>query len=136
MFKSFGMGVLLLATVSNAVADPRDYQDGSYRHTMHAGERLQIANARSWGPPPECASTGAKVVPTQRPAHGTLTMDRVTTVVPADHGDCAGHRVATERVFYKPSRNYQGEDYIAYNEIFGNGGTDRHVDEHIDVEQP
>ena len=52
MFRSLGMGVVFFATVSTAVADPGDYQDGNYRHTVHAGERLQIANAHSWGPAP------------------------------------------------------------------------------------
>ena len=128
-----GATLAFVATLSAAKSDDGDYQDASYHHAIRAGQSLQIANARSWGPPPDCRSTGARVVLTLRPAHGFLKTDRVMTTVPAERENCAGHPVATTRMFYTPAPDYQGPERIAYDEVVGNGGRTRHVEEDLDV---
>jgi hypothetical protein len=112
------------------MADPGDYDDGRYQHTVHAGERIWIGNARSWNP--ECQSTGGTFRITEPPAHGTLSQDKIMGTIPDGRDECSGRPAVLPRLFYTASRSYQGEDHVGYDVIFGNGGH-KHIDENITV---
>ena len=121
---------MLVTSVSASRADPGDYEDGSYQHTIPAGKRFQIGNARSWNP--ECQSTGGAFRITQGPSHGTLSQDRVMSAIPDGRGQCSGQPATATRLFYTPSARFSGQEHIGYDEIYGNGGH-RHVDEDLTI---
>ena len=118
----------LIAALAATAAYPAT--DGSYRHAVASGQRTQIGIERSWSE--TCESTGASITFTNRPQHGTVAMDRVSSKIPDRGEDCDGRQVMATKVFYTAQRGYQGPDHVRWDATYGNGQA-RHVEVELSV---
>lgn len=107
-------------------ATPVIAQQVSLTKTARSGAPLRLGYERAWDR--SCAAVAAQVSITQQPEHGTVSVARSTSTIPASTprsgptGPCAGRSVVGNEIVYRSQPGFHGPDRVSWSAAYGNGG--------------
>ena len=117
--------VLAALVLGSAVTGPALAQDLRVTRSVESGVPSVVAHERSWDR--DCRTLPVSVTVTRAPAHGTVTMEHASSVIPASTprmgstGRCAGKPVTGEQIAYRAHPGFRGTDTLAYSVAYGGG---------------
>ena len=101
-------------------------QQVSLSKAVRSGASTRLGFERAWDH--ACAAVASHVSITQQPEHGTVSIVRTSSLIPASTprsgsiGPCAGRSVVGSEIVYRSQPGFHGQDRVSWSAAYGNGG--------------
>lgn len=115
-----------LALLGATIATQALAQQVSLTKAVRSGASTRLAYERAWDR--SCAAVAAQVSITKQPEHGTVSVVREASTIPASTprsgstGPCAGRSVVGNEIVYRSQPGFRGADHVSWSAAYGNGG--------------